>query len=136
MAFAAPAIDRIPVFVRFLACGGVAALANWGSRFLWSLILPFSLAVVAAYAVGMVVAFYLFRAFVFDSARPIGGQARDFCLVNLFGMAATVCVAWLLVEMLFPAIGMTFHAEAIGHAIAIATPVATSWVGHRIITFR
>jgi len=136
MALAAPAIDRIPVFVRFLACGGVAALANWGSRFLWSLILPFSLAVVAAYGIGMVVAFYLFRAFVFDSARPIGGQARDFCLVNLFGMAATVGVAWLLVEVLFPAVGMTFHAEAIGHAIAIATPVATSWVGHRIITFR
>lgn len=136
MSPAAPALERIPTFVRFLACGGVAALANWGSRFLWSMILPFSAAVIAAYAVGMAVAFQLFRTFVFESDRPLREQARNFCLVNLLGMAATVCVAQLLVEWIFPATGMTFHPEAIGHAVAIATPVATSWFGHRIITFR
>lgn len=126
----------MPAFARFLACGGVAALANWASRFLWSLILPFTLAVAAAYAVGMLVAFHLFRAYVFDTDRPIAHQARDFCLVNLIGMGATVVVARLLVDILFPTIDMRFHPEAIGHAIAIATPIATSWVGHRFLTFR
>ena len=40
--------------LRYLACGGFAAAVNWGSRFGWSLLLPFRLAVIAAYATGMV----------------------------------------------------------------------------------
>lgn len=130
------AFKDVPPLFRFLICGGVAATANWGSRFLWSLILPFGLAVIAAYAVGMVVAFNLFRAFVFTSDRSVRHQAWDFLLVNLVGMAMTFCLASLLVDWLFPATGMTFHPEAIGHAIAIITPVVTSWIGHRKITFR
>ena len=42
----------------------------------------------------------------------------------------------MLVVQLFPAIGMAFHPEAIGHAIAILAPALTSWFGHRLLTFR
>ena len=92
---------------------------------------------IAAYATGMVIAFLLFRALVFEPGEnPLAVQARNFVLVNLVGMAATWALAQLLVLHLFPAIGMTIHPHAIGHAIAILAPALTSWFGHRLLTFR
>ncbi len=134
---AANGLSRIPQFVRFLACGGIAAAVNWLSRFGWSAYLPFSAAVIAAYVTGMVVAFTLFRLFVFDAADgELTVQVRRFVLVNLIGMAATWALANLLVLAWLPALGMTTHVEAIGHGIAIIAPVVTSWFGHRLLTFR
>lgn len=123
-------------FLRFLALGGLAAGVNFGSRFAWSLVAPFEVAVLLAYATGMVAAFLLFRAFVFPASPiPVGLQVRNFILVNLVGIALTWTTAMALNRFLFPAIGFRFHAEAIAHAIAIAMPVFTSWIGHRRFTF-
>lgn len=128
---------RLPQFGRFLLCGGLAAAVNWSSRFAWSLALPFGAAVLAAYTTGMAVAFCLFRAFVFaGSGSQIGRQVHRFILVNLFGMAATWALANLFVLWLLPAIGVNSNVKGIGHALAIAAPVATSWFGHRLLTFR
>ena len=130
-----PARDRWR-FLRFLALGGVAAGCNWLSRFAWSLVLPFEAAVVTAYMTGMVVAFVLFRRFVFPtSPLPMRIQVRNFVLVNLVGVSLTWIVATTLVRWLFPLVGFTFHAEAIGHAVAIAAPTFASWLGHRHFTF-
>lgn len=129
--------DRLPRFVRFLACGGFAAAVNWASRFAWNLIMPFSLAVLAAYVTGMVVAFILFREFVFErSGSDPSEQVRNFVIVNIVGMAATWALANFLVYWALPAAGVTSHVEAIGHGIAIFAPVVTSWFGHRFLTFR
>ncbi len=129
--------DRLPRFVRFLACGGFAAAVNWASRFAWNMIMPFSLAVLAAYVTGMVVAFILFREFVFErSSTDTSEQVRNFVIVNILGMAATWALANLLVYWALPSAGVTRHVEAIGHGIAIFAPVVTSWFGHRFLTFR
>jgi putative flippase GtrA len=123
--------------LRYLLCGGFAAAVNWGSRFGWSLALPFQFAVIAAYATGMVVAFVLFRRFVFDaSGSALSAQARNFVIVNLLGVAQTWVLAVILVDKVLPAVGWTFQPEACGHAVAIAAPVVTSWFGHRYFTFR
>jgi len=122
--------------LRFLLAGGLAAGANFASRFAWSLVLPFGLAVIAAYATGMAVAFVLFRTAVFErSALPLGRQVRNFTLVNLLGAGLTWVVAMLLARGLFPAVGFAFHAEAVAHAIAVATPALTSWPLHRRFSF-
>jgi putative flippase GtrA len=134
---AAALFDRLPRFVRFLACGGFAAAVNWASRFAWNMIMPFSLAVLAAYVTGMVVAFILFREFVFErSSTDTSEQVRNFVIVNILGMAATWALANLLVYWALPSAGVTRHVEAIGHGIAIFAPVVTSWFGHRFLTFR
>ncbi|MBB3889514.1 putative flippase GtrA [Phenylobacterium haematophilum] len=123
-------------FARFLTVGGLAAGTNFTSRFAWSLVLPFEAAVICAYATGMAVAFVLFRLLVFPgSPLPIGVQARNFAIVNAIGATLTFLTATLLVRGVFPAIGFTWHAETIGHALAIVVPVATSWIGHRRFTF-
>jgi putative flippase GtrA len=127
---------RLGTVVRYLALGGLAAAVNWGSRFAWSRIMPFSAAVVVAYMTGMLVAFLLFRAYVFPgSVTPLRQQVRNFVLVNLLGIAQTWIIAMLLVDKLFPAIGFKLYPEAIGHGLAIAAPVVTSWFGHRRFTF-
>ena len=129
--------DRVPRFVRFLVCGGIAAALNWASRFAWNTVMPFSLAVLAAYVTGMVVAFLLFREFVFErGSTGTSEQVRNFVIVNIVGMAATWALANLLVYWALPAAGVTNDVEAIGHGIAIFAPVVTSWFGHRFLTFR
>ncbi len=127
---------RLGPVLRYLALGGLAAGVNWGSRFAWGVVLPFWAAVIAAYATGMVVAFLLFRTFVFPgSIRPLHEQVRNFVLVNLLGLAQTWALSLLLVHWLLPRIGWTFQPEAAAHAAAIVAPTLTSWFGHRYLTF-
>jgi putative flippase GtrA len=123
--------------VRFVALGGCAAGVNYGSRFLLSAVMPFEAAVAAAYVCGMVVAFGLFRLFVFPNA---GGsfrqQALMFVLVNLAGVAQVWTVAVVLARWTLPALHYPGPVEATAHLVAIATPTITSYIGHKHFTFR
>lgn len=47
-------------FMHFLGVGGIAALANLCSRYLFDFVMPFEVAVVLAYTVGMVIGFFPF----------------------------------------------------------------------------
>lgn len=127
---------HIVAVARFLFLGGCAAGVNWLSRFAWGLFLPFSAAVPLAYVTGMVVAFVLFRNFVFPKVQTrMRTQIRNFVLVNMIGFSLTWGLSVLLVTYLFPTIGFHLFPEAIGHAIAIAAPTVTSWYGHKHFTF-
>lgn len=128
---------KLPQFVRFLAAGGIAALANFGSRIAFSLVLPYPAAIVLAYLVGMTTAFVLNRAFVFTGARnPVGQQAWRFVLVNLAAVAQTLAISLLLARWALPALGVAQHAETIAHAVGVLVPVFTSYLGHRHWSFR
>ena len=124
-------------FVLFLMFGGLAACVNWLSRFAYQTIVPFSIAVLVAYLSGMVLAFVLFRTFVFPgSPRPMHEQVISFCLVNLLGLTQTWLLAMLLVGWVLPVLGLGgAHMQALGHALAIVAPVGTSWIAHRRLTF-
>ena len=122
---------------RFLLLGGLAAAINWLVRFPLSLVLPFSWAILVAYAIGMSAGFTLYRAYVFPgSDRAIGPQVAIFLAVNVMGAVIVWSVAMALVERLFPAIGYTFMPLATGHGIAIGVGAATNFVGHKFLTFR
>jgi putative flippase GtrA len=126
-----------PRFVLFLAAGGIAAAANFGSRFAFDLLMPYVPAIVLAYCVGMATAFTLNRAFVFTgAANPVRQQATWFVLVNLAAVAQTVLISLLFARWVFPATGMDWHPEAVAHAIGVVVPVFTSYIGHKTLTFR
>ena len=123
-------------FPRFVLAGGLAALANMGSRILFNRFVPYVPAIVLAYLVGMLTAFVLNRRFVFPGAsRSIHGQAFWFTLVNLGALAQTVAVSLLLSRWILPKIGWTYEPETLAHVVGVVVPVFTSYLGHRHLTF-
>ncbi|MBX9400129.1 GtrA family protein [Lysobacter sp. BMK333-48F3] len=124
-------------FLAFVVAGGLAACANFGSRILLSLVLPYVAAIVIAYLIGMLTAFVLNRLLVFTEAKnELKHQAFWFTVVNLAAVAQTIVISLLFARWLFPAVGMDFHPETIAHGIGVAVPVLTSYLGHKRFTFR
>ena len=124
-------------FIRFLVAGGVAAAANYGSRFLFSLWLSYGPAIVLAYLVGMSVAFVLMRQHVFSAAGgALGPQVAKFVAVNVLAVMQTLIISLALARWILPSLGVVTHAEAIAHLAGVLVPVATSYFGHRMLTFK
>lgn len=123
-------------FLRFLIVGGLAAAVNIGSRFAFSTAMSYGWAVLAAYLCGMVTAWALSRAFVFE--RSGAGWRREllrFGLVNLVAAAQVWLIALALKDFVFPALGFAWHPEAVAHVIGVAVPVFTSYLGHKHFSF-
>ncbi len=123
-------------FIGFVLVSGFAGLANFGSRFLFSLAMPYAAAICAAFMVGLITAFVLNRRFVFvDSRQSTRSQAWRFLLVNLASLLQTLAVSLLLARWLLPLMGWHWHPEAIAHAVGIAAPAITSYLAHKHWTF-
>jgi putative flippase GtrA len=124
-------------FAHFLVSGGVAAGLNWGSRFFFSDFVPFEVAVVLAFLVGLLSGFILMRAFVFNGAgKPIVPQAGKYVAVNVFALLQTLVISLVLARWLLPSVGIVEHAEALAHLVGVFVPVVTSYFGHKFLTFR
>ena len=125
-------------FGAFLLVGGAAAAVNFVSRIKLSLFFPYSVAIVVAYVIGMIVAFELNRHVVFRGAKDGSRtqQAPRFVVVNLVGVLLTLGVSLLFARIVFPAIGMAWHPETVAHAIGIAAPVITSYLAHKYWTYK
>jgi len=124
-------------FVRFVAVGGTAAAVNVGTRVGFSLFMPYELALVPAYLCGMATAFLLSRRFVFAGAAGgrVHGQALRFTLVNLVALAQVWLVSVGLARLVFPYLGFAFHPDTVAHMIAVASPIVTSYFGHKHFSF-
>lgn len=127
-----------PQFIRFLFAGGIAAAANYGSRFLFGHWLSYGVSIVLAYLVGMTVAFVLMRQHVFTQSKaPVASQAAKFVAVNMLAVLQTLLISLLLARWVLPAMGVAGeHAEAVAHLVGVAVPVVTSYFGHRMLTFK
>jgi putative flippase GtrA len=124
-------------FGRFLLAGGVAALANWLSRFIFNLFMTYAEAIVAAYALGMAVAFVLNKHYVFPySRRPVAAEMSFFVLFNLAAFPIVWVIAYLLGEQLLPGLLPRQLALALGHGCAVTVPALINFVLHKLITFR
>lgn len=124
-------------FLLFVLTGAVAALVNVLSRIGFSLLLRFELAVLAAYAVGMVTAFVLARRFVFVRSRQsVRHSFAAFALVNLVAVLQTWLVSIGLRQVLVPLIGMVALVDLIAHSCGVMVPVVTSFLGHKHVSFR
>lgn len=124
-------------FIRFVLAGGIAAAANYGSRFLFSTWMPYPAAITCAYLVGMTVAFLLMRQYVFSAAgQSMLPQVIKFAIVNMLALLQTLVASLVLARWALPALGMQQHVEAIAHLVGVVVPVFTSFVGHRQATFR
>jgi len=124
-------------FPKFLLAGGIAAAANIGSRWLLGHVMPYVPSIVVAYLIGMITAFVLNRAFVFEKGENrLHSQALWFTVVNIAAVLQTLVVSVVLADWFFPWIGFDFHAETVAHVIGVIVPVFTSYIGHKRLTFR
>lgn len=124
-------------FILFILTGGLAALVNFGSRFLYNMVVSFSAAVTLAYLTGMVTAFILAKLFVFQGqTHSTGKSAVIFSLVNVLAFAQTWIVSMFIAYHLLPYLGIHEFDKAIASAIGISVPVFTSFLAHKYITFR
>lgn len=125
-----------PRFVRFLVTGGIAAGVNVVSRYFFSMIMEYRVAVIVAYLCGMTTAWVLSRAFVFEqTGRSRGAEYLRFGIVNLVAAAQVWVVSVGLAEYAFPALGFTWHTETVAHVIGVIIPVFTSYLGHKHFSF-
>jgi len=123
-------------FVLFLFAGGAAALVNILSRIAFNWIMPFEVAIVAAYLCGMTAAYLLNKRFVFEaSGSAVTSEYLRFALVNLLAVAQVWLVSVGLARFVFPATGFTWHPETVAHIIGVIVPVFTSYLGHLHFSF-
>jgi putative flippase GtrA len=119
-----------------LVTGGIAAVVNLASRYILNLFVSFEIAVFLAYLLGMMTAYMLASKFVFtDSGRSRGSQIKRFTVVNLFSLCIVWAISVGLEKLVFPAIGFSWHARVIAHAIGVIAPAIASYAGHRSYTF-
>ena len=124
-------------FLLFVLTGGAAAMVNVLSRVGFSLVLRFELAVLAAYAVGMVTAYILARRYVFTgTGLSVGRSFAAFALVNLVAVLQTWLVSIGLRHLLLPIIGDVELVDLMAHSLGVIVPVFTSYLGHKHVSFR
>lgn len=123
-------------FIVFVLVGGFAAMVNWLSRFGLSLAMPLEAAVIIAYLIGMTVAYIFNKKYVFAaSGRTVTNEYIRFGIVNLVALVQVFAVTIGLDKYLLPMIGFDWHRTAIAHGIGVASPVLTSYLGHKFFTF-
>jgi putative flippase GtrA len=123
--------------VKFLLASGAAAVLNFCARIAFSVFVPYTVAIVLAFGLGMATAFVLNRQFVFSgSTNRLHQQVLWFVAVNLLALVQTLLVSLLLARIVLPKLGVTWHSEEIAHAFGIAVPIFTSYIGHQRLTFR
>lgn len=122
-------------FVQFVAIGGGAALANLVSRYFLNFVMPFEVAVVLAYMVGMVVGFVLFQKLVFSKQGFRRRSVPRFVWVNVFGATLAWAVSTVMARQVLPLLNWTWHPFELAHLAGVAAPAITSYFLHKYYTF-
>lgn len=123
-------------FASFVVTGGIAAGINLVSRWLFSHVLPYAVAVTLAYLVGMITAFLLARQFVFSSGgRTWVDEFKRFAAVNVVSLLVVLGISVGLAAWLFPTLGFRWHAEDVAHLIGVASPILLSYFAHKHYSF-
>jgi putative flippase GtrA len=124
-------------FMQFLLVGGLAAIANFGSRFYFELFFSFEGAVIAAFGVGLAVAFVLNKTAVFpNSGRTLAAEIWWFCFFNGLAFPVTLGISSLLHWNVFSHFLPGALSKALSHAVGIVLPVFVNFAAHKFITFR
>jgi len=125
-----------PQFILFILCGGIAAVVNIVARMGLNFLFPYSVAIVIAYIIGMITAFFLNKLFVFQkTTQKTNRQVFYFTVVNLLAVAQTLVISLLLVDVIFPLMNYTFQTKTVAHCIGVVVPVFTSYIGHKYWSF-
>ena len=123
-------------FFQFLFVGGIAAAVNFIGRIGFNQFFSYRVSIILAYLVGMIVAFTLFKIYVFEkSNRHYIDQVKGFVIVNIFGIIQVWLISIALAEYFFPYISFLFYPNELAHFIALGVPAISSYFGHKYLSF-
>ncbi|OGJ46960.1 hypothetical protein A2272_00525 [Candidatus Peregrinibacteria bacterium RIFOXYA12_FULL_33_12] len=124
-------------FIKFILVGSIAALCNFSVRIIFDHFFSFTVSIVFAYLIGMLIAFILNKIFVFKATiNSISKQIYYFILINILGILQTLFISILLADYIFPNIGIINYSKEIAHFIGISFPLLTSFIGHKFLSFK
>jgi putative flippase GtrA len=124
-------------FVKFVIASGTSAIFNLGSRVLFGLFCNFTLSIILAYFIGMIVAYTLSRWLVFKpSSSAYHREIIFFILVNMVALVQTVIVSVVFEGWVLVFIHHQLLREEISHFIGLGSTAFTSYLGHKYFTFR
>lgn len=128
-------------FFRFLLVGGSAALANFGSRFFFSLFFSFFVSVALATTMGTVISFIFNKIFTFQANdERITIQIVKFAIMSVIAIFFTSFMAtlamnlfrWANIAGLFPKVLM----ESLAHIFAIGVTTIYNFLAMKYFSFR
>jgi putative flippase GtrA len=124
-------------FYRFVLVGGIALIIHWISRIILSEVLDYGAAILAAYFIGMMVAYALNKLFVFPySKRSMKFEVFAFFSINFLALPFVWLTAFFLGKYVFAGFLSDAYALGFAHGIAITLPVFLNFFLHKFITFR
>jgi putative flippase GtrA len=124
-------------FVRFLLTSCVAAFVNLLARYGLNHEMPYEVAVALAFPLGVVTAYILAKAFVFEaSPLPVRSQLARFTVVNLLSLVMVWTFSVGLARIVFPLMGLSWHADDLAHLIGVASPALFAYVAHQRYSFQ
>ncbi len=123
-------------YLKFLAAGGIAALAHWASRIVLSGYVDFFASLVISYVVGLIFAYLLNRKYVFpESELPMKHQVSRFFLINIITMPA-VWLTSIGLDHAFYFIDDKLIRQSIAHAFAVMLPAVSSYFFYKVFAFK
>ncbi len=127
----------IKQILKFLIAGGAAALANIGTRVIFSNFFSYEVSILLSFCVGLTSGFILMKEYVFDlSSNSLTTQVLKYVLVNLAALLQTFLISIYLNNFLLLYFYNTNFTETTAHSIGVIFPVFTSYFAHRIFTFK
>ena len=124
-------------FIKFIFAGGLGAFSNWSTRILMRNIigLDFLESTLIAYIIGLVVAFFLYRKYVFPySYLPLKTQTFRFLVINLSFLPIMLLLLSLFSDM-FLLVGLGNFSEPLAHAFSLGLPALVTFFLYKFIAF-
>lgn len=124
-------------FSKFIVAGGIAAGANFCSRYELGFYMSYVPSIILAYLVGMITAYVFCRLFVFEARKNSTLQQMGyFTAINVLAIIQTIIVSVVFADFIFNGIQDISLRESLAHFIGICVPVFTSYYGHKYVTFK
>lgn len=125
-------------FLRFFFSALGAAAVNFFARMLLDPYIGYYKAIILAYLIGTVVAFFLYQHEVFGKGdKPLWQEIGLFGFVTMAAIMQTLIVSIVLADHVLPAINWQWHRydDDIAHFIGMGVPMFSSFLGHKYLTF-
>ena len=127
----------IKQILKFFIAGGAAALANIGTRIIFSNFFSYEISILLSFLVGLTTGFFLMKEYVFDlSKKSLMTQIFRYILVNLAALLQTFLISVYLNNFLLLYFSNENLTEIIAHSTGVVFPVFTSYFAHKIFTFK